>query len=143
MFMGEYSHSIDAKGRLIIPAKLREQLGTSCIITMGFDACLSVYTQEKWEHISTVLKSQPVTKAGVRALQRLYFGKASEVEFDSQGRILIPPPLRAHARLDKKCIIVGVGESVEIWSEDGWNTYVGEMGPSVEALVEDLDDIRF
>mgnify|MGYP004444696935 CR=1 FL=1 len=143
MFMGEYSHTIDAKGRLIIPAKLREQLGSRAILTKGFDQCLSIFTEERWKYITTALNKQPSTKAGIRVLQRMLFGSATEIEFDSQGRILVPPSLRRAAELEKKCIVVGVGEHIEVWSEARWNNYVEEVSPSVESLVEDLEDIVF
>ena len=90
MFMGEYNHTIDTKGRMIIPAKIREQLGDLCIVTKGLDNCLAIYTEEAWKKISTALQSQSSTKASVRALKRFVFGSAAELEYDKQGRVLIP-----------------------------------------------------
>lgn len=143
MFMGEFNHSIDAKGRMIMPAKIREQLGDKCIITVGLDDCLFVYDQEKWDAIVTTLNKQPTTKASIRALKRMIFGKATEAEFDGQGRVLIPTTLRQHAALDKKTVIVGAGDHVEIWSDEKWNTYVDDVGPKVEELVETIEDLAF
>ncbi|MCF0154957.1 MAG: division/cell wall cluster transcriptional repressor MraZ [Veillonella sp.] len=143
MFMGEYSHSIDAKGRLIIPAKIREQLGERCIITQGLDQCLSVYDESKWETITTALNQKSSSHANIRMLKRFMLGKATEVEFDKQGRVLIPASLRAAADLDKETVIVGVGSHVEIWSADRWNTYIDEMAPNMEALVESIEDLAF
>ena len=116
MFMGEYNHTIDTKGRMIIPAKIREQLGDLCIVTKGLDNCLAIYTAEAWKKISTALQSQSSTKASVRALKRFVFGSAAELEYDKQGRVLIPVPLREYASLDKQAVIVGAGDHVEIWS---------------------------
>ena len=87
MFMGEYNHTIDTKGRMIIPAKIREQLGELCIVTKGLDDCLAIYTQEAWKKISDALQSQSSTKASVRALKRFVFGSAAELEYDKQGRV--------------------------------------------------------
>lgn len=143
MFMGEFNHSIDAKGRMIMPAKIREQLGDKCIITMGLDDCLFVYDEEKWNSIVTTLNKQPTTKASIRALKRMIFGKATESEFDGQGRVLIPTTLRQHAGLDKKSVVVGAGDHVEIWSQEKWNTYMGDVGPKVEELVETIEDLTF
>ena len=143
MFMGEFNHSIDAKGRMIMPAKIREQLGDKCIITMGLDDCLFVYDEEKWNSIVTTLNKQPTTKASIRALKRMIFCKATESEFDGQGRVLIPTTLRQHAGLDKKSVVVGAGDHVEIWSQEKWNTYMGDVGPKVEELVETIEDLAF
>ena len=143
MFMGEFNHSIDAKGRMIMPAKIREQLGDKCIITMGLDDCLFVYDEEKWNSIVTTLNKQPTTKASIRALKRMIFVKATESEFDGQGRVLIPTTLRQHAGWDKKSVVVGAGEHVEIWSQEKWNTYMGDVGPKVEELVETIEDLAF
>ena len=143
MFMGEFNHSIDAKGRMIMPAKIREQLGDKCIITMGLDDCLFVYDEEKWNSIVTTLNKQPTTKASIRSLKRMIFGKATESEFDGPGRVLIPTTLRQHAGLDKKSVVVGAGDHVEIWSQEKWNTYMGDVGPKVEELVETIEDLAF
>ena len=141
MFMGEYNHTIDTKGRLIIPAKIREQLGDMCIVTRGFDNCLSVYTQEAWKKISHALQMQPNTKASVRALKRMVFGSAAELEFDRQGRVLIPSPLREHASLEKNTVVVGAGDHVEIWSRERYEAYDEEVAPSMEELAESLEGI--
>ena len=141
MFMGEFNHTIDTKGRLIIPAKIREQLGDTCIVTKGFDDCLSIYTLEKWEKISVALQSQPSTKAGIRALKRFVFGSAAELDFDRQGRVLVPSPLREHAHLKKNAVILGAGDHVEIWSREQYESYDEEVAPSMEELAERLEGI--
>ena len=141
MFMGEYNHTIDTKGRMIIPAKIREQLGEVCIVTTGLDNCLAIYTEEAWKKISTALQSQSSTKASVRALKRFVFGSAAELEYDKQGRVLIPVPLREYASLDKQAVIVGAGDHVEIWSREKYDYYDDQVAESMEELVEGLEGI--
>ena len=141
MFMGEYNHTIDTKGRMIIPAKIREQLGDLYIVTKGLDDCLAIYTQEAWKKISDALQSQSSTKASVRALKRFVFGSAAELEYDKQGRVLIPVPLREYASLDKQAVIVGAGDHVEIWSREKYDYYDDQVAESMEELVEGLEGI--
>ncbi|MBD8976117.1 division/cell wall cluster transcriptional repressor MraZ [Veillonella magna] len=141
MFMGEFSHTIDTKGRLIIPAKMREQLGETCVITRGFDSCLAVYTLEKFEDMRARLAKLSDTKSGVRALKRLLFGRAAELDFDKQGRVLIPNSLRTYAMLKKDAVVVGTSDHIEIWSREQWDRYNDEVGGNLEALVEEFDDI--
>ena len=141
MFMGEYNHTIDTKGRMIIPAKIREQLGDLCIVTKGLDNCLAIYTKEAWKKISTALQLQSSTKASVRALKRFVFGSAAELEYDKQGRVLIPVPLREYASLDKQAVIVGAGDHVEIWSREKYDFYDEQVAESMEELVEGLEGI--
>lgn len=140
MFMGEFSHTIDTKGRLIIPAKMREELGEYCIVTRGLDNCLTVYTREGWERFASSLEKQASTKSTVRAMKRFFFGSAAELEFDKQGRVLIPGSLREHAGLQKDVVVVGTNDRVEIWSRDRWNTYNEEITPDMEALAEALEE---
>ena len=116
MFMGEYQHSIDEKGRMIIPAKFRESLGESFVITRGLDQCLFVYPREEWTVLEQKLKALPLMKADARAFTRFFFSGATEVELDKQGRVNIPNTLCEHAHLEKDCIILGVSNRVEIWS---------------------------
>jgi len=139
--MGEFSHTIDSKGRLIIPAKFREELGEQCVITRGFDNCLAVYTQESWNHISSALATQSTTKTQIRALQRFYFGSAAELDFDKQGRVLVPGSLRKHAELEKDVVLVGANNHIEIWSRKKWEAYNDEIDINIEALVEDMDGL--
>ena len=117
MFMGEYSHSIDTKGRVIMPAKFREELGTHCIVTRGLEGCLSVYTQDAWGNLADKMKKLKTSKEKVRAFKRFLFGSAAEVEFDRTGRILIPGTLREYAGLKKEVTVLGTGDSIEIWDK--------------------------
>lgn len=141
MFMGEFSHTIDAKGRLIIPAKIREQLGESCVVTRGFDSCLAVYTKETFERMYDNLNKMSTSKSSVRALKRVFFGSAAELDFDKQGRILVPSALRAYASLEKDVVVVGVSDHIEIWSRTKWDTYNEQVSNSMEELAEDLDGL--
>lgn len=141
MFMGEYNHTIDAKGRLIIPAKIREQLGEHCVLTKGLDNCITIYTESSWIELSKALQSLSTNKANARAVKRFYFGSAAELEFDKQGRILVPNPLREHAELEKDVVIIGTGDHVEIWSRHRYDKYNDEVSDSIESLAEGLEGI--
>lgn len=136
--MGEYQHNLDAKGRLIIPAKFRSELGMNMIVTQGLDGCLSIYTKEAWDKIYAQLQLLPTTKKEARAFVRILTSKASEVEIDNQGRILIPAGLLKQAHIEKECTIVGAGEKVEIWASDAWANYLNESEESFEDLAESL-----
>ncbi len=119
-FRGEYSHSIDAKGRLIIPAKFREILGEQFVVTKGFDGCLFVFAQEGWDNFEEKLQSLPMDKPEARMLGRFFLAGAIDAETDKQGRILIPANLLQHAGIEKEAVIAGVGNRAEIWSKEEW-----------------------
>lgn len=140
MFMSEYQHTIDAKGRLFIPARFREGLGDSFIITKGLDGCLFVYTREEWDALEQKLKSLPFTKGDARAFVRFFFSGAAICEVDKQGRILIPGNLREYARLEKDAVIIGVSTRVEIWSKVQWDEYSAKAASSYEEIAEKLID---
>ncbi len=139
MFMGEFQHSLDAKGRLIMPAKFRELLGNSFILTKGLDRCLFVYPKDEWTVLEQKLKALPFTHKDARAFIRFFFSGAVEIEIDKQGRILVPPPLREHAGIDKDVVIIGVSNRAEIWSQKEWDTYSSEASLSYEEIAEKLD----
>ena len=120
MFKGEYSHTIDAKGRLIMPSKYRELLGEAFVVTRGFDNCLFVFDREGWEKFESDLRALPIASANARKLQRFFIGGAVEAEIDKQGRMLIPGVLRDHAKLEKNITLVGVGSHIEIWNKESW-----------------------
>ena len=121
MFMGEYNHTIDAKGRIIVPSKFRESLGEHFVVTVGLDGCLFVYPSEEWQHFVEQLKNLPGNKEA-RQLQRYFMAGAADCEVDKQGRILIPSNLRQHAGLDKDIVFVGVLSKIEIWSKERWES---------------------
>ncbi|MBO5599050.1 MAG: division/cell wall cluster transcriptional repressor MraZ [Oribacterium sp.] len=120
-FTGEYHHNLDAKGRLIIPAKFRDQLGTEFTVTRSLDGCLAMYAAKEWEILENKLSALPMTNEKARGLKRFLLGSANTCELDKQGRILIPPVLRDKANLDKDITLLGVGDHIEIWNADLYN----------------------
>ena len=118
MFMGEYNHTIDAKGRLIIPSKFREALGDTFVVTKGLDGCLFVYDYTEWTAFEEKLKSLPITNKDARKFTRFFLAGAAEVEVDKQGRILVPNVLREFAELNKDVVLIGVASRIEIWSKE-------------------------
>lgn len=121
MFMSEYTHSIDTKGRVIVPAKFRESLGNEFVITQGLDGCLFVFPNEEWNAFEEKLKSLPMSNKDARKFVRFFLAGAATVELDKQGRILIPTVLRGFAGLEKDVVVVGVGSRVEIWDKSRWD----------------------
>ncbi|SHE84329.1 MraZ protein [Thermoanaerobacter uzonensis DSM 18761] len=142
MLMGQYEHTIDAKGRVIIPAKFREELGERFVLTKGLDNCLFVYSLEEWKNIEAKLKTLPLTKKDARAFTRFFLAGAVECEIDKQGRILIPANLREHAKIEKDVIFIGVSTRVEIWSKEVWEEYSNNTDVSFEEIAEHLDDLN-
>ncbi len=125
MFCGEYQHTLDTKGRAIVPSKFREELGEKFIITKGLDDCLFGYSLPEFEGIAQKLRQLPFTDTDVRAFVRFFFAGAAECEMDKQGRILIPQNLRDYAGLDKDICIIGVSTRIEIWDKDKWDKCSG------------------
>ena len=138
MFIGEYHHSVDDKGRLIIPSKFRDELGTKFIITRGIENCLFVYSLESWEKIVSNLETLPFTKKDARAFIRFFLSGASEAEFDKQGRINITSPLISYANITKECVVIGTGDRLEIWSEESWNDFFASAKDSMSDIAENL-----
>lgn len=139
MFIGEYVHGIDEKGRIIIPARFRDALGNRFIITKGLDQCLFIYTQTEWKAIEGKLQALPFTRSENRAFLRLFFSGAAECEMDRQGRCVLPSHLREYAGLAGDVVIVGVGSRVEIWSQERWETYSREAGQQYVQLAEKME----
>ncbi|HHV85195.1 MAG TPA: division/cell wall cluster transcriptional repressor MraZ [Petrimonas sp.] len=139
--MGEYLHTIDAKGRLILPAKFRAELGDRLIVTKGLDTCVFVYGLEEWAILENKLKQLPLAKPEARAFVRFFFAGAAELECDKQGRILLPNNLREYAQLDKDVVVIGVSNRVEIWSKKIWDDYNDQLGPTVVQMAEELVDL--
>lgn len=142
MFMGQYSHKLDAKGRIILPSKFRDDLGTEFIIARGLDGCLSVYPMSKWQEIANKLSSLPNTKKMARDYSRLVLSSAANVELDKTGRVNIPDHLLKIANIDKECIVIGVGDSIEIWDVDRWTDYNNVIDSSFEDIAEELVDFE-
>lgn len=141
MFLGEFQHTLDDKGRLTIPARFRDGLGERFIVTRGLDNCLFAYPASEWQVLESRLKSLPLTKADARAFVRFLFSGAAECELDKQGRVMVPAPLREHARLDKDVVVIGVSNRVEIWSKDRWEGYVEQAEQSFEDIAENLEGL--
>ena len=126
MFMGEFHHNIDEKGRLIIPSKFRNELGNKFIVTRGIEKCLFVYSLEEWNNIVSKLKELPFTRKDARTFMRMFLSGATECELDNNGRINIPSPLTNYASLEKECVVIGVNERLEIWSNDLFDSFFNE-----------------
>ncbi|MFC6206094.1 MULTISPECIES: division/cell wall cluster transcriptional repressor MraZ [Levilactobacillus] len=140
MFMGEFEHAIDTKGRLIIPAKFRDQLGDQFVVTRGMDGCLFGYPMTEWSALQEKLKALPVNKKDARAFVRFFYSAATECELDKQGRINLPKSLRDHAALVKQCVIVGVANRFEIWSAERWQDFSTSAEEDFDDIAENLID---
>lgn len=138
MFIGEYHHSLDDKGRLIIPSKFRDELGEKFIITRGIENCLFIYSEVSWKKITNQLESLPFTKKDARAFIRFFLSGATIAEFDKQGRINIPSPLISYAKINKECVIIGTGDRLEIWSEESWSDFFTSAKDSMSDIAENL-----
>lgn len=138
MFMGEYSHSVDVKGRLIVPAKFREQLGEQFVVTKGVDGCLYGYSDEEWKRIEEKFRQVNLTTKDARKFMRFFFAGAASCEVDKQGRILIPSVLREFAGLEKDVVLVGVLSKIEIWDKERYEdaSVYGDMDEIVEHMAE-------
>lgn len=143
MFMGEYNHTVDTKGRLIVPSKFRESLGDTFVVTKGLDGCLFVYDNQEWEAFEQKLKALPLHKKDNRQFARHFLAGAAEVEVDKQGRILIPSKLREYAGLEKDVVLVGVASRIEIWDQGKWDRMQIEDDDeeSVEDIAERMDEL--
>ncbi|HLR40955.1 MAG TPA: division/cell wall cluster transcriptional repressor MraZ [Virgibacillus sp.] len=140
MFMGEFQHNIDTKGRIIVPAKFRDELGESFVVTRGLDKCLFAYPMDEWKILEEKLKKLPLTKKDARAFTRFFFSGAVECEVDKQGRINIPQPLRNYAVLEKECAVIGVSNRVEFWASESWEDYFTDSEESFAEIAENLLD---
>lgn len=143
MFMGEYSHTIDAKGRIIVPVKFRESLGDNFVVTKGLDNCLFVYTKEDWQKFEEKLRALPLTNKDARKFTRFFLAGAAEMEVDKQGRILIPSVLREFAALEKDVVFVGVGSRIEIWNRAGWDESISGYDDDMDEVAENMDSLGF
>ncbi len=141
MFIGEHQHSLDEKGRIIIPSKFRADLGVEFVMTKGLDNCLFVYPKSEWQILEEKLKTLPLTNKDARAFVRFFFSGASESTLDKQGRVLIPTNLRDHSKLDKEAVIIGVSTRIEIWSKDQWDNYIDEDNLSYETIAESMAEL--
>lgn len=141
MFIGEYTHNLDAKGRIIIPAKFREALNTTFILTRGLDDCLTIYSYEQWNKIFERLNKLSTTKSITRQYIRILTSGATECELDNQGRIQIPSFLSKSVAITKECVIIGANDHVEIWDKGKWEEYYENASASFEAVAEELSEL--
>ena len=143
MFMGEYSHTIDTKGRLIIPSKFREELGETFVVTKGLDGCLFVFSDEEWKAFEIKLKSLPLTNKNARQFARFFVAGATPCELDEQGRILLPATLREFAGLEKDVVLTGMLNRIEIWSKEKWNENNSLDDVAMDEIAEQMTDLGF
>ncbi len=143
MFMGEYNHTIDPKGRLIIPAKFREALGDEFVVTKGLDGCLFVYANTEWNNFEEKLRTLPLTNKNARQFTRFFLAGAAACEVDKQGRILIPQVLREFAKLEKDVVLVGVASRIEIWSKEVWEESISTYDTDMDEVAENMENLGF
>lgn len=140
MFIGEYDHNLDDKGRLAVPVKFRGDLAKGAVVTRGLDSCLFLYTKEEWQKLADKLAALPISQKNTRAFARLMLAGAMDVELDKQGRVVLPDYLREYAGLKKKTVITGLYNRLEIWDETKWKSYKksteSDSGNIAEALGE-------
>lgn len=141
MFLGEHQHSLDAKARITIPSKFREELGEKFVATKGLDNCIFLYPLQEWHEIEQKLSKLPLTRADVRSFVRFFFSGAAELELDKQGRTVVPANLRDYAEIEKDVVIIGVGSRIEVWSTGKWENYNEMASSSYEEIAENLVDL--
>lgn len=139
MLIGEYEHTLDAKGRISMPAKLRRDMGESFVVTKGLDGCLFAFSREEWMNFETKLKSLPLSDKNARNFVRFFLAGATECELDKQGRFLIPANLRTSAKLEKDAVIIGVGTRLEIWNKEDWTSKDEEI--SADEIAENMTEL--
>jgi len=141
VLVGEYRHTIDDKGRLILPAKFRNEFADGLVITKGFEKSLFVYSKTYWLGVAEKIQSMQMLSKDVRQLSRFFFGGACETSLDRNGRLILPPQLRSHAEIKKEVVFLGVYNRLEIWSKEKWEAYEAEAESSIEEVAEKLRDI--
>ena len=139
MLIGEYEHSLDAKGRVIMPAKLREDMGDKFILTKGLDGCLFGFSQTEWANFEEKLKTLPLTNKNARDFVRFFLSGATECEMDKQGRFLVVSNLREYAEMDKEIVVIGVGNRIEMWNKEKWTKHNSDENISADEIAEKMD----
>jgi len=140
VFIGEYQHNIDPKGRLIIPSRFRDELSSTFIITRGLDNCLFVYPEDDFNKIVSNLRKKPFTKKKNRDFQRFFLSGAIECTLDKQGRASISKPLTGYANLEKECVVIGVNDRLEIWAKDKWESFFNDNADAFSDIAEEVFD---
>ena len=141
MFIGEYTHSIDNKGRVIMPSKFREELGDSFFVTKGMEGCVFVYDIKEWNRLEEKSKQLKLTSKKARQFERLFYAPAREVEFDKMGRFVIPQNLREYADIKGEAQIIGVSSRIEIWDKDKYEEYINSSEMSYDEIFDDFEDL--
>jgi len=141
MFIGQFEHAIDQKGRIAVPFKFRRSIASGAVITKGLDGCLFLFTREKWQKMAQSIGQLPLTKSSARLYARLILAGASDVEFDKQGRIIMPQYLREYANIGKNAIVVGVYDRVEIWNKSKWKRAIEKVENKAGEIAEELSEL--
>lgn len=141
MFIGEYQHLIDDKGRLAIPMKFRERLGKGAVVTRGLDSCLFVFPMDEWKKLAEKLSSLPFSQANSRAFARLMLAGAMDVEIDGQGRVVVPEYLRRYAKLGKDTVVAGLYSRIEIWDRKRWESYKAKTEKDSNEIAEKMGEL--
>lgn len=141
MLIGEYEHSLDVKGRLIMPSRLRDDIGEKFILTKGLDGCLFGFAEKEWQVFEEKLKALPITNKNARDFTRFFLSGAIECEIDKQGRFLITNNLREYAKLVKEIVIIGIGTRIEIWDKEKWKSYNNEKEISADEIAENMENL--
>jgi len=139
MLVGTYEHKLDTKGRVVLPARFRQELGSGVVCTLGIDKCISLYAADKWDKVLEKLQQLSFSKGKSRDLMRLMLSSASELQVDNAGRILVPPFLRSHAELDQDITLIGVSDHVELWDSGKWNSYRAKVLDVLPEIAEDVE----
>ena len=141
MFIGEYQHNLDAKGRIIIPSRFRDELHSTFILTRGLDGCLTIYSLDQWDKMFEEVNKLPTTKKAARQYIRMLTSTASECTLDNQGRIQIPTFLSKPVNISKECVVIGANDHIEIWDKQTWENYYQDASDSFEEVAENLSDL--
>ncbi len=141
MYIGEYTHSIDNKGRVIMPSLFREELGMSFYVTKGMEGCIFVYDKESWKLLEEKTKQLRLTSKKARQFERIFYAPARELEFDKQGRIVIPQNLREYAGINKEATIIGVSSRIEIWDKERYEEYISSQEMDYDNIIEDFEEL--
>lgn len=142
MLIGEFSNNLDLKKRLVIPIKFRDLLGNSCIVTRGFENCIFVYNLNQWQEMQNKIEKLSLTKKSNRLLARFFLSAATQIDFDNQGRINLPKALCEHANLEKECVIMGMGNRLEIWNKNNWAEYLAQNTDDLDEIVDEIEGIE-
>ncbi|MBQ1307106.1 MAG: division/cell wall cluster transcriptional repressor MraZ [Erysipelotrichaceae bacterium] len=141
MFIGEYQHNLDAKGRIVVPGRFREELHESFILARGLDGCLSIYSLKQWDKMFEEIDKLPTTKKAARQYIRMLTSTATECTLDNQGRIQIPAFLSKPVNIVKECVVIGANDHIEIWDKATWDSYYLDASNSFEEVAENLNDL--